>query len=569
MADELGGLGVSPGVVHGSVVRMAPPPVVPADLRPLGGPEDELAAAARSLEDVAAFLEHKGEQVGGAAAGVLLAQAMMARDPALLDLVGSACRAGKAAAHALAEGFGVFRSALAAAGPYMAARVADLDDLRDRSVAGVLGLPVPGVPDPGHPFVLVAVDLSPADTAGLDVGTVLALVTEEGGPTSHTAILAKSLGIPAVVGCAGAAALADGQRVLVDGGSGHVLLDPEEHVVSQAVATERARQEVFARASGPGRTADGHAVALLVNVGADSGIDAAAAVDAEGVGLFRTEFLFLDRPDEPSVEEQAAAYRRVLDAFAGRKVVIRTLDAGADKPLAFVSMGEEPNPALGVRGLRTARRHPALLERQLEALARAAQGATAQVWVMAPMVSTPEEAASFTAQVRAVGLPVAGSMVEVPAAALRASRLLDHCDFLSLGTNDLAQYCFAADRMSGDLADLLDPWQPALLELVRVTAVAGRAAGKPVGVCGEAASDPLLAAALVGLGVTSLSMAPSAVSAVRATLAGLTLADCERLAAVVLDAPDARMARALVQAEVERVAGLSSGAPAEGVAGPG
>lgn len=555
MADEVAGLGVSPGVAHGPVVRMALRPVVPADLRPLGGPDAELAAAARSLEDVARFLEHKGDQVGGEAAGVLLAQAMMARDPALLDLVEQRCRAGEPAAHALVAGFDVFRAALAAAGPYMAGRVADLDDLRDRSVAGVLGLPVPGVPEPGHPFVLVAVDLSPADTAGLDAAQVLALVTEEGGPTSHTAILARSLGIPAVVGCAGAAALADGQHVLVDGGTGHVLLDPEDEVVRQAVATERARQEVFARASGPGRTADGHAVQLLVNVGADSGIDAAAGVDSEGVGLFRTEFLFLDRPDEPSVEEQAAAYRRVLDAFAGRKVVIRTLDAGADKPLAFVTSPDEPNPALGVRGLRTARRHPALLARQLTALARAAAGATAQVWVMAPMVSTPEEAATFTAQARAAGLPIAGSMVEVPAAALRASRLLDHCDFLSLGTNDLAQYAFAADRMSGDLADLLDPWQPGLLELVRITAAAGRTAGRPVGVCGEAASDPYLAAVLVGLGVTSLSMAPGAVPAVRTTVAGLTLADCERLAAVALDAPDARVARAGVQAEVERVVG--------------
>ena len=557
MADELGGLGVSPGIAHGTVVRMAPAPVVPADLRPLGGPEDELAAASHALDEVALFLERKGEQVGGEAAGVLLAQALMARDPALLDLVGQGCREGEPAARALTAAFGVFRAALAAAGPYMSGRVADLDDLRDRSVAGVLGVPVPGVPSPGHPFVLVAVDLSPADTAGLDPAQVLALVTEEGGPTSHTAILAKSLGIPAVVGCAGAAALADGQRVLVDGGSGHVLLDPEDHVVSQALATEQARREVFARASGPGRTADGHAVQLLVNVGADSGIEAAAAVDAEGVGLFRTEFLFLDRPDEPSVEEQAAAYRRVLDAFSGRKVVLRTLDAGADKPLGFVTQPDEPNPALGVRGLRTARRHPGLLKRQLTAIARAAAGASADVWVMAPMVSTPEEAGAFAKQVRAAGLSVAGSMVEVPAAALRAGRLLDHCDFLSVGTNDLAQYAFAADRMSGDLADLLDPWQPALLELVRATAAAGQAAGKPVGVCGEAASDAQLATVLVGLGVTSLSMATGSVAAVRATLAGVTLAECERLAEIALESPDARVARAAVVAEVERLTGTA------------
>jgi phosphotransferase system enzyme I (PtsI) len=553
VADELGGIGVSPGVVHGMAVRMAAPPVVPEDLRAHGDAESETVAAARALEEVATFLDRKAEQVGGTAAGVLLAQAMMARDPALLDLVGQSCREGRPAAHALAAGFGVFRSALAAAGPYMAGRVADLDDLRDRSVASVLGLPLPGVPDPGHPFVLVAVDLSPADTAGLDATKVLALVTEEGGPTSHTAILAKSLGIPAVVGCAGAAALHDGQRVLVDGGTGHVLLDPEDEVVSQALASERARQEVFARATGPGRTCDGHPVQLLVNVGADAGIDAAAAVDAEGVGLFRTEFLFLDRPDEPSVEEQAAAYRRVLEAFAGRKVVVRTLDAGADKPLAFVTQPDEPNPALGVRGLRTARRHPELLARQLTALARAAAGSPADVWVMAPMVSTAAEAAAFTQQVRAAGLPVAGSMVEVPAAALRAGTLLQHCDFLSLGTNDLAQYCMAADRMSGDLADLLDPWQPAVLELVRTTASAGRAVGKPVGVCGESASDPHLACVLVGLGVTSLSMAPTSVAAVRATLAGVTRADCERLAATALSAPDASLARAAVQAEVERL----------------
>jgi phosphotransferase system enzyme I (PtsI) len=172
---------------------------------------------------------------------------------------------------------------------------------------------------------------------------------------------------------------------------------------------------------------------------------------------------------------------------------------------------------------------------------------------MAPMVSTPQEAADFAQQARGAGLPVAGAMVEVPAAALRAGRLLDHCDFLSLGTNDLAQYAFAADRMSGELADLLDPWQPALLELVRTTAVAGRAAGKPVGVCGEAASDPNLAAVLVGLGVTSLSMAPGSVAAVRATLAGLTLSTCERLGTMVLDAPDARVARAAVEAEIQRL----------------
>ncbi|MGB8651905.1 MAG: phosphoenolpyruvate--protein phosphotransferase, partial [Mycobacteriales bacterium] len=523
---------------------------VPAELRPTGDPAAEAADAQRALDGVAAFLEAKAAQVGGDAAGVLLAQAMMARDPSLSDAVAQATRAGDCAAHALIAAFDGFRAALAAAGPYMAERVADLDDLKHRAVAGVLGVPVPGVPDPGHPFVLVATDLAPADTAGLDPSVVLALVTEEGGPTSHTAILAKSLGLPAVVACHGASALADGQAVLVDGGKGVVLMSPEDAVVRQALATELARREVFARASGPGRTADDHPVQLLVNIGADSGLAAAAQVDAEGVGLFRTEFLFLDRPDEPSVEEQHASYTRVFEAFAGRKVVVRTLDAGADKPLRFVTQPDEPNPALGVRGLRTARRLPELLERQLGAISAAALRTGADVWVMAPMVSTAREAADFATLCRANGLPVAGSMVEVPAAALRASQVLAECDFLSLGTNDLAQYAFAADRMAGELAELLDPWQPALLELVRLTASAGKEHGKPVGVCGEAASDPLLAPVLVGLGVSSLSMAPGSVAEVRASVAGLTLAVCEQLAELALSAADGRAARAAVAAAV-------------------
>ena len=550
MADELNGLGISAGVVFGTVLRMAPPPVVPAGLKPTGDAASEAADAQRALDGVASFLTAKAKEVGGEAAHVLEAQAMMAADPALTDLVAAATGRGDAAATALLAAFGTFRDLLAAAGPYLAERVADLDDIRNRAVAAVLGLPVPGVPDPGHPFVLVATDLAPADTAGLDPTVVIALITEQGGPTSHTAILAKALGLPAVVACPGAAALHEGQAVLVDGGRGVVTLDPSPEHVAHAVAEETARTAVFASVSGPGRLADGHPVALLVNVGAESGVDAAAAVDSEGVGLFRTEFLFLERPDEPSMDEQIACYTRVFNAFAGRKVVVRTLDAGADKPLAFSTVPDEPNPALGVRGLRTSRRAPDLLTRQLTALATATKQCSADVWVMAPMVSTPGEARAFTDQCRAAGLPLAGSMVEVPAAALRASHLLASCDFLSLGTNDLAQYTYAADRMSGELADLLDPWQPALLELVRLTAAAGAELGKPVGVCGEAASDPLLAPVLVGLGVTSLSMAPPSVAEVRAALAQRTLPECQAMAQLALAADCGIAARAAVAGQL-------------------
>jgi phosphotransferase system enzyme I (PtsI) len=542
----LTGIGVSPGVAAGPVARMAPPPEVPADTAPAADAAAEIATALAALEAVAAGLEERAARAPEEGAGVLSAQAMMARDPALADKVGEAVRSGRAAVTAVAEAFAEYRSLLAAAGPYLAERVADLDDIRNRTVAALLGVPMPGVPDPGHPYVLVAVDLAPADTATLNAGIVLAIVTEQGGPTSHTAILAKSLGIPAVVACPEAAGLADGESVLVDGVEGAVTVTPDDALIRRALAAQEARRTALAAATGPGRTADGHPVQLLVNIGGDKDLPGAAATDAEGVGLFRTEFLFLDRPEAPALDEQRAVYRRVFEAFAGRKVVVRTLDAGADKPLQFVTVPGEPNPALGVRGLRTARRHPDLLATQLAAIAAAADGSGAQVWVMAPMVATPAEAAEFAAAAHGHGLPVAGAMVEVPAAALRARHVAAACDFLSLGTNDLSQYTYAADRMDSELADLLDPWQPALLELVRLTAEAGRAAGKPVGVCGEAASDPLLALVLVGLGATSLSMAPVSVPAVRAALASRTLAECRGLAALALDAEDGRAARAAV-----------------------
>jgi phosphotransferase system enzyme I (PtsI) len=304
---------------------------------------------------------------------------------------------------------------------------------------------------------------------------------------------------------------------------------------------------VLATYTGPALTKDGHSVQVLANVQDGAGARAAAAAHAEGVGLLRTELAFLGRAQEPTVEEQAAAYAEVFEAFAGRKVVLRTLDAGSDKPLAFATLPDEANPALGVRGLRVARRDPGLLERQLDAVAEAARRTGSTPWVMAPMVATVPEAATFAAAVRARGL-VPGVMIEVPSAVLHADRLLEHVDLLSIGTNDLSQYTLAADRLSAELADLTDPWQPALLLLVSMTAEAGRRLGKPVGVCGEAAADPLLACVLVGLGVTSLSCAASAVAGVGARLATVDLATCRRAAEVALAADDPAAARMAARA---------------------
>ncbi|MGW3341896.1 phosphoenolpyruvate--protein phosphotransferase [Nonomuraea rubra] len=551
-AGGLAGLGVSQGRAAGPVIRLADPPDLPAP-RAVTDPGAEAATVAKALEAVAAELNRRALAAGGEAAEILEALAMIAEDPVLLEEAERLTAGGADAAHALDAAFSGHREALAQLGGYLAERAADLDDLKHRAVASALGLPMPGLPSPGHPYVLVATDLSPADTAGLG-GDVLALVTERGGPTSHTAILARARGLPAVVACAGVTGLADGTVIGVDGGTGEIAIGLSEQETAEVARTEAARRARLRTSRGPGRTADGHAVKLLLNIGsaadlaphdpepASDGTSAERAgwaeagvggTGAEGVGLFRTEFLFLDRRQPPSFEEQVTAYAEVFER--AEHVIVRTLDAGTDKPLPFLGLPQEQNPALGVRGLRVDRLLPEVLDTQFDAIAEAARRAGAEPWVMAPMVTTVGEASDFARRARAKGIAHVGVMVEVPAAALRARRLLQEVDFLSIGTNDLAQYTFAADRQHSALADLLDPRQPALLELIALCAEAGRQAGKPVGVCGEAAGDPLLAPLLVGLGVTSLSMAAVCVPAVREALAGLTLDECRERARAALE----------------------------------
>jgi len=505
--------------------------------------------ARAALEAVAAGLTARaGRSQDRTAASILEAAAMMAADPVLLDDVTERAQAGTDAAHAIDAVLTGHREAMEAIGGKFAERATDIDDIRQRAVAVALGLPLPGLPAPGHPYVLAADDLAPADTAGIDPAVVLGLVTERGGPTSHTAILARALGIPAIVACPGALSVPDGTIVLVDGSAGTVGLNPDPAEV--AAVRHEAAGAVAARAAGPagpGQTSDGHPVKLMVNIGSARDLEGADADGAQGAGLFRTELLFLSRSQAPAEAEQQEMYAAVFRAARGRTVVVRTLDAGADKPLPFLGLADEPNPALGVRGLRTARRQGHLLDAQLRAISAAAAAEKADVWVMAPMVSTAAEAADFAARVRGAGLPVAGAMVEVPAAALCAADLLASLDFLSIGTNDLSQYTLAADRMCGELSDLLDPWQPALLRLIAACGQAAQAAGKPVGVCGEAASDPALAPVLAGLGATSLSMSARSLGPVRAALARHSLADCQVLAARVLAARDPAGARAAAQ----------------------
>lgn len=542
-SDVLVGVGVSPGQAAGPVARVEQAAGEP-ETRPVPpDPQAEARLIQPAAHTVAATLSKRATVLDGDARAVMETTAAMAADPALLAKSAALVTSRELpAARAVYEAANEFAEMLAASGGYMAERVRDVHDVRDRIVAELQGIAPPGVPDLDQPSVLFAEDLAPADTADLNPDLVLALVTATGGPTSHTAILARSLGIPAVVAvrglldqpCAGA---------IVDGGTGTVEL-------SSATVQVKTTERLATDWSGTGATADGHRVKILANIGSAADAGTASKYGAEGVGLFRTEFCYLAATEAPSVAAQTAAYSEALAPFAGQPVVVRTLDAGADKPLPFLHSDAEPNPALGVRGVRVAFDRPEILDQQLEAIVTATAGSGADVSVMAPMVATPGEAAWFAARARAAGVTRAGVMIEVPAAALHAEEILAAVDFVSIGTNDLAQYTFAADRMTGALAGLNDPWQPALLRLIASVANAARRTGKPAGVCGEAAADPLLAGVLAGLGVTSLSMSAPAMSAVGAQLAEHSLTQWENAAHTVLTAEGPQAARLAISREL-------------------
>ncbi|HRW18600.1 MAG TPA: phosphoenolpyruvate--protein phosphotransferase [Dermatophilaceae bacterium] len=542
------GIGVSPGAAVGPVVQVRPPVRAPEGEPAPADPTAEHERVKAVFESVAVTLEERAATADDTAQQILTATALIARDKGLMKAIGKHLLTGKGPATATTAAVEEYAAQFEALGGYFAERVTDLKDVRNRAVARILGKEDPGVPPFSEPSVIVAHDLAPAETATLDVAKVRGIVTEAGGRTSHTAILAAQMGIPAVVRLAGATAIPAGTIVAVDGDSGLVTIDPSEDYQNQLVGRREKRAAALAGSSGPGLTADGHPVPLLANIGGVEDAVAAGGLDLEGVGLFRTEFVFLSRDTAPTLAEQTEIYSKVFEPFAGRRVVVRTLDSGADKPLAFADLGPEENPALGKRGLRLSAHRPDLLDTQLEALSAAAKATSADVKVMAPMVATAEEAAWFARRVRENGLPSVGVMIEVPGAAISSRHVMAEVDFGSLGTNDLAQYTMAADRMEGELSDLLDPWQPAVLQVIGLACDGARLAGKPMGVCGEAGGDPLLALVLTGLGVGSLSMAPSKVAMVRFALARHTLAECQGMAQAALESRTAQDARAAVLA---------------------
>ncbi|NCD16003.1 MAG: phosphoenolpyruvate--protein phosphotransferase [Actinobacteria bacterium] len=530
------GTGVVPGYAYAPVIWATARPTLPSGGAPVPEDrrEDEVARFNAAAGAVADRLAARASAATGVAAEVLGATASLARDRGWARAVAKLVKGGTSAEVATVGATEQFVETFQKMGGLMAERATDLRDIRDRVVAELSGQPEPGIPHSETAAVLLAEDLAPADTAGLDPATIVALVTRLGGPTSHTAIIARQLGIPCIVAAAGLDRIEEGTAVLVDGTRGLVEIGIDPAVAEERVTEDAARREAIRVWSGPAQTKDGVHVQVLANVQDGASARKSAETQAEGIGLFRTELSFLSAQTEPSIEEQADLYAEVFGAFPGGKVVVRTLDAGSDKPVPFANHQKEENPALGVRGMRLDRTNEGLLARQLDALAEGARRAQVfKPWVMAPMVSTVDEARLFSALARERGISP-GIMVEVPAVAILADAFMAEVDFFSIGTNDLTQYTLAADRMSSPLATLTDPWQPAVLRLIAMTAAAGERAGKPVGVCGEAAADPLLACVLLGLGVTSLSMAPTAIPAVGVQLATVTLEQCRAAAQEVL-----------------------------------
>jgi phosphoenolpyruvate-protein phosphotransferase len=520
------------------------------------------------------------------------AQALMAVDPMLLDeaeaRVGSIGSADPDALAAAVEAVARVVAETLAALPdeVLAARAADVRDVGSRIARIVAGREI-ALPD--RPSIAIADDLPPSVTAELPPGSLLGIALESGSPVSHAAILARGLGIPAVMairglmaavdaaeagrGAAGEAGTFDPLTVGLDGEAGTLVLMPstEQLAALEAHRERRRRDGAGARElrGRPGTTADGVAIPLLANIGRPE--DAARALDAgaEGVGLFRTEFLFIGRSDAPSEDEQVAAYAAALRSFgAERPVVIRLADIGGDKAIPYLHLPAEDNPFLGVRGLRLAYEDRALIRTQVRAIARAGAAAGAVPHLMAPMVSTFEDVtmlreivADALASLDAEGIPraerpVVGIMVEVPSAALCAPELASEVDFFSIGSNDLTQYVLAMDRTNARLASVADALHPAVIRAIRATVEGADTRGIPVAVCGELAADPLGALVLVGLGVDELSMDAGALDEVRLALSRVTTAELRELATAALRARSAGEVRAAAAA----LAGRSSAA---------
>ena len=542
-----------------------------------GDPAAEWAALQRALaaaaDDIRRTQGSLAARAGDYEAAIFGAHLLFLEDEALLGPARAAVlEQGRGAARAWADAVAAGAAAWEALDDaYLRARAADLRAVGDQVLRHLLDVPSEqGAADGARradiaessPSITVAADLTAAETAALDPSRVRGLACAFGGPTSHSAILARALGIPAVVG-AGRALLsvAEGTVLMLDGESGTITVDPPASVLraSDARRAKDARESAAARARAgqPAVTRDGVAVKVTANIAAPGDVAAAVAAGADGVGLLRTEFLFLASDHLPAEDEQERAYRAVAEGLGGRPFTLRTLDAGADKQLPYLPLEPEQNPFLGLRGIRLGLRHPELLAGQLRAALRVA--AAHPLRIMFPMVSTVEEvrrAGEILATAReslvaaGVALPErveVGIMVEVPATALMIEAFVPYVDFFSLGTNDLAQYVLAADRGNSAVAALADALHPAVLRLIDRTARAAAQGGRGVAVCGEVAGEPLAIPLLVGLGVTELSMAAARIPLAKQTVRDSDAAAARQLAEEALDVESAAAVRRLAR----------------------
>ena len=566
--QELRGAAASPGRAEGPA-RPSRPAAPAADAAPAGPPDQERERLRGAREAVAAGLREAAvpaaRRAGGEAAEILEAQALMLDDEALVAAAERAIAGGAGATGAWEDAVGAAAARMEGLDDeYLRARAGDLREV-GRLVAARLG-PSDGAAGPAEPGILVADEIGAAEAAALDPASVLGIATAGGGPTSHASIIARALGVPAVAGLgAGILRVPAGTRLLLDGDAGTVVVDPSPEVAERHARhgreAERAAAAARQRAHEPALTRDGRHVEVAANAGAPGDAAEAAANGADGIGLLRTEFLFLGRATAPDEDEQARAYAEAAAPMVGRRTVLRTLDAGADKPLAYLPAAPEENPFLGVRGIRLSLAQPELLVTQLRAALRVAAGAALSV--MFPMVSEAgelraarallEEArASLAADGLAAGDVEVGAMVEVPSAALGAGSLAAQAAFLSIGTNDLVQYTMAAERGNGGVARLSDPLHPAVLGLIARVVEAARPHECRVAVCGEAASDPQAVPLLVGLGVDELSVTPRRIPLVKAQIRELEVAGAADLARRALALEDAAAVRDLVRGAAER-----------------
>jgi multiphosphoryl transfer protein len=565
--EALTGLPGAPGIVSGPARHFRPlDPEIPTGSS--GDPEAEWQALTRALDQVRTEIRAARNSVaaraGDYSAAIFDAHLLFLDDEALLgparhaifDDGKNAAEAWHDAAEAVAADYRTLDD------EYLQARAEDLTGVARQVVAALTGVAATGTLSASG--IVVAADLTPADTASLDRELALGIATAAGSPTSHSAILARSLAIPAAVGLGeGLLGVPEGTELLLDGDAGTVHLEPDPELAAEykrrSAEREQAAQSARAAAAEPAVTLDGRRIEVVANIGSPDDVPAAIENGAEGVGLLRTEFLFLERDSMPSEDEQVAAYTSIARGLQGRPLILRTLDVGADKPLPYLPQPPEANPFLGVRGIRLALEQPELLETQMRAVLRTA--AEYPLKVMFPMVTTLEEyrqAKAVLEDVRAglerAGAPTpneleVGVMIEVPAAALAAERFAPEVDFFSLGTNDLTQYTMAAERGNASVAGLADGLHPSVLRLIGTVAEAANGRGKWAGVCGELASDPVAVPVLVGLGIAELSANAPAIPAVKQAVRGIDTEAAHDLAEHTLELSSAAEVRKLVADE--------------------